>query len=914
MTDVNDEAPLFSVSSSRHYIEKDAPKGAKVAQVLASDLDSGTNGEVTYSLTNNNLKLFVIDPVTGIIALSDTISLVSVESHTITVTATDKGNPSKTGQSVLTVDAIVKDGPPKFALEEFKFIIPENSRLAGLTKAISVDTLAYSIIKGNAFDRFKMESTTGYVSSVTELDAEEGTSYKMIVQAKDTSDRTSTALLIVLVRNANDNGPMFRNAKNGLIEKVVSNKVTAGEVLLKVEGYDIDVADALTYEITDKAQKANFEIGPKDGVIKLKKDWSAIGSAQNFVEFEVAASDRGTPKRVKNVKIRIVFANFKSDHVAVKKSVREDAAVSSSAVITNLPRIFPSGGYQIIYPKNHPFQISEKSGDITLTEALDFEKVQKYDIVVQENNYNKAEKTRYLNYKLEVNVIDVNDNAPAFNMKSTSAKVNSNARPGTEVLKLSATDADSGDAGRISFELVTPDVPFTVNPVTHFIEASKRNALTKSKYAIDVKAVDAGVPQKSSNQLRITVNVVNDPPEFDKTLYKFKVSENALVEHVVGTVKAKSLSGISVKYSIDSGNANDKFRIDDSGKIMVQRPLDYEADPSAFSLVVSAQEMALKPMKASANVIIELIDVNDNAPTFTKIVYKSAEIPEDTPVNSPILTVTATDKDCGKTGVCMPGRLIYTISQFKDTFKINAITGEIKNIKPLDYETKSKYEFDVQVEDSGIVKRIAKTRVVINVRDVNDNAPVFKPNRQTLYIAGSVLPGATVTVVQAFDADNDPLTYSMKGDDLNAFAINSRTGLVTVRTDRLLAPTYLYTISASDGRSRGEFTLQIIIDDKNDQSPYFKDCNRFKPVVKEGEAAGTFVIRATAQDNDFGRSKEIEYTILQITSTENPVDQTGVIGTGSTQTRDFRIDSQGRITTTRVGLKFFVTCHAEFPL
>ena len=897
--DVNDEAPLFSVSSSRYSIAKDALKGERVAQVVASDLDSGTNGEIKYSLTNDNMNLFKIDPATGVITLRDTISLVRQDSHTITVTATDKGTPSKTGQAVVIVETIIKDGAPKFALQEFKFNVKENTRMTGQTKAISVDTLTYTILAGNVDNRFNIDRTSGYISSAAKLDAEQGTKYTLIIEARDTSDRTSTAHVLINVENLNDNDPMFKNAKDGLIEKVVSNKVTAGEVMLTVEGYDLDVDDALTYEITDKAQKDNFEIGPKDGIIKLKKDWSKIGSANNFVEFGVKASDRGTPQKSKTVNVRIVFANFKPDHMKITKPVPEDSTVSSTAVITDLPRIFPRGGYQIIYPKKHPFKISEKTGDITLSEELDFEKVQKYDIVVQENNYNKEEKTRYVNYEVEVKVVDVNDNAPDFEMKSFAAKVNKNARPGTQVIKLLAKDADSGDAGRLSFEIITPNVPFNVNPVTHYVEVSKRNALTKNQYVIDVKAVDGGVPQKSSDQIRLTIDVVNDPPKFEEMLYKFKVSENAPVEKIVGAVKARSLSGIDVTYAIDSGNTNDKFRVDKSGNIIVQRPLDFETDANAFSLVVSAQEIAVVPLKATANVIIELVDVNDNAPRFSKIVYRSAPIPEDSPVNSQILTVSATDKDCGKTGVCVPGRLIYTINEFKDTFKINAITGEIKNIKPLDFETKRDYVFDVQVQDSGIKKLTAKARVIINVKNVNDNAPVFNPNSQTIYIDDSVLKGTTVTLVQASDADNDLLTYSMTGDS-DAFVVNSKTGLVTVNTDRLQQTKYSYKISASDGKSMGEFALEINIEDKNDKAPKFEGCNKFKAVVEENKPAGQFVVQATATDDDSsGRSKLIEYTLLQITASKETVDQP-VAGSGTTRTKDFTIDKTGTIRTNTV--------------
>lgn len=644
--DINDEAPIFSVKSGQQYeaeIPKDAKPGDKVLQVFASDLDSGKNGEITYKLASDKYSLFNIDPDTGIITLKMGVALIQDSSFRFAATATDKGTPSKSGQAGVIVRTITSDGPPKFPMNPFRFSVDENTRLTGMAGALSVDTLTYSILSGNTADRFKIEKNTGSVSSVKALDAEQGMKYTLVIEARDTSERRSTSNVIITVINKNDNEPMFRNAKDGLIEKVVSNKVIAGETLLTVEGYDLDVGDALTYEITDKAMKDMFEIGSNSGVIKLKKALGKPVAGKNYAEFDVRASDRGQPQPVKSkvVKIRIVFASFKADHVKIQKSVPEDSPVSSSAIVVDLPRIYPLGGYQIMYPKNHPFKISAKSGDISLTKALDFEKVQKYDIVVQENN--AQDTSLYVNYKLEIKVVDMNDNAPIFDMKKRTAKVNKNARPGTQVIKLVATDKDSGDAGRISFDILTKDVPFTVNPLTHYIEVSKLNGLTKSQYAIDVRAVDGGLPQQTSKTVRLDIMVVNDPPMFGKTLYKFKVSENAKVEDIVGTVAAKSLSGIAIKYEIDpTNNKGDKFRVDDKGNIIVQRPLDYERDESSYSLVVSAQEIAASSLKSITNVIIEMSNINDNAPQFSQIVYVKAEVREDIAVNSLILKVCYT--------------------------------------------------------------------------------------------------------------------------------------------------------------------------------------------------------------------------------------------------------------------------------
>ena len=256
--------------------------------------------------------------------------------------------------------------------------------------------------------------------------------------------------------------------------------------------------------------------------------------------------------------------------------------------------------------------------------------------------------------------------------------------------------------------------------------------------------------------------------------------------------------------------------------------------------------------------------------------------------------------------MCTAGSLIYTTDAYKGTFKLDAMTGEIRNIKPLDYDTTKSYEFDVKVEDSGIVKRTAKARVIITLKNVNDNVPKFNPTKQTLYVSEDVGPGVAVTVAKASDADFDRLTYAIETGDRTAFEINSNTGLVTVKARRLMSLSYIYKISASDGKHKGFFDLVINMDDKNDMAPTFAKCLLYKPTVMENKPAGTRVIKVTATDDDSGRNGKIEYSLLQ-TSSKGATQAAGAApsNVGSSETNDFVIDSEGYIKTNRVSQKTY---------
>eukprot|EP00794_Sanderia_malayensis_P018890 gene18890-20792_t len=897
ITDTNDEAPVFSSPRYEAEIRKDAKAGDKVLQVHASDLDSGQNGQVSYALTSDRHGVFKIDPVTGLITLKETIALVSDNSFNLAATATDKGDPTKRGQASVIVRTVTSDGVPKFALPQFEFNVPENTIMKGTATAISVDPLTYSIEYGNVGERFKIDKDTGLISSIQALDAEQGMNYTLIIKAKDTSERSSTTKVIINVKNINDNEPKFINAVNGLIEKVITSKVIAGEVLLTVQGKDDDVGDILTYEIVEKAQKEQFEIGANSGTIKLKKPLSSLIGGQNFAEFTVRATDRGTPKKSKDVKVRVVFANFRADQAKILKSVSETAAVSSSPVIVDLPRLYPLSSYQIVYPKVHPFMINVKTGEISLAQKLDYEKTQSYDLVIQENN--SQDNKQYMNYKLGVSVLDANDNSPVFKMPSLKAKVNTNARIGTEVIKLVATDADSGAAGRVAFEIITPNVPFTVNPVTNFVEVSKMSSLTQPTYFIDVKASDGGIPKRNSDPVKLELTVVNEPPVFTKNLYKFSVSENANVDKAIGSVYAKSLSGIAVAYTIKSGNTGDKFRVDRKGNVILQRPLNYEDGPGSFSLVVEANEIASSALKSQTNVIIQVENVNDNPPRFTQVEYASAPISEDVAINTVVMTVTATDKDCGVNGVCTPGFLTYSTDAFTDTFRLDPITGQIRTVRALDWDKVKSYKFNVKVEDSGKIKRSAIAGVVITLKNVNDNKPVFNPDKKSIYISEVIGTGVVIAVVEAKDVDNDQLRYAfVSGNEKGHFAIDSSTGKITVLNSNFFDYSFILKISASDGKHTGHFTLTIYIDDKNDETPVFKLCSTYKPVVGENMPIGTQVMQVSASDNDQGRNGMIEYSLLQVGGKGGSTSGAAPSDGGSSVTNNFVINKDSGIITT----------------
>uniref|UniRef100_A0A8D3DVH2 Cadherin domain-containing protein n=1 Tax=Scophthalmus maximus TaxID=52904 RepID=A0A8D3DVH2_SCOMX len=148
---------------------------------------------------------------------------------------------------------------------------------------------------------------------------------------------------------------------------------------------------------------------------------------------------------------------------------------------------------------------------------------------------------------------------------------------------------------------------------------------------------------------------------------------------------------------------------------------------------------------------ITVLDANDNNPVFSQAVYE-ATLPENSPVDTVVVTVSATDADEG-----VNGKVTYEfsgISDFaKEIFSLNEYTGEIALAKNVDYEEETKFEMLIEAKDGYGLS--SETKVVIDITDVNDNAPVIHLNSLTNPVAENVSPGSEVGIINVQDRDSE---------------------------------------------------------------------------------------------------------------------------------------------------------------
>ncbi|XP_054872455.1 protocadherin alpha-8-like isoform X26 [Amphiprion ocellaris] len=333
-------------------------------------------------------------------------------------------------------------------------------------------------------------------------------------------------------------------------------------------------------------------------------------------------------------------------------------------------------------------------------------------------------------------------------------------------------------------------------------------------------------------------------------------------------------------------SSNDHFRLEvkdkgDDGKIpvlIVQKSLDREMSRSHF-LVLTALDGG-KPLKSGdMNILVNVLDVNDNAPVFSKNVY-SVMLDENAPVGTTVIQVNATDLDDGPNG-----DVVYSFSNSVNRkviklFDINPTTGVITVKGLIDYEDKDKYEIEIQASDKGLAPLSTQKSVLIKIVDMNDNAPEIEVTSFSSSIPEDSRPGTTVALISVSDLDSGlngkvictvnedapfTLSHSLQG---KMYSLVTKSPL-----DREKQAQYIITVAAEDAGQpslSSEKSIIVAVSDVNDNSPEFS-LSPYVFYVTEGNNPGASVFSVKASDRDENDNAAISYHIVRDGSEDNKV-------------------------------------------
>ncbi|XP_033990009.1 protocadherin alpha-3-like isoform X6 [Trematomus bernacchii] len=325
-------------------------------------------------------------------------------------------------------------------------------------------------------------------------------------------------------------------------------------------------------------------------------------------------------------------------------------------------------------------------------------------------------------------------------------------------------------------------------------------------------------------------------------------------------------------------NDNDNFRLEIKDKgadgkipiLVIQKSLDRETKGS-HSLVLTALDGGKPPKSGTMNIVVNVLDVNDNAPVFYKEVY-SVMIDENAPIGTTVIQVNATDLDEGPNG-----EVVYSFTnsinrRLLKIFDINPSTGEITVKSLIDYEEKDMYEIEIQATDKGIAPLATEKSVNIKIVDINDNAPEIEVTSFSNSIPEDSRPGTTIALISVNDLDsglNGKVICSI-GEDVpfalipslqdNMFSLVTKTPL-----DREKQSQYVLTVTAKDAGQpplSSEKTINVVVSDVNDNSPEFS-LSPYTFYITEANEPGTSVFSVKAFDRDENDNALITYHILR---------------------------------------------------
>uniref|UniRef100_A0A671KWY0 Cadherin EGF LAG seven-pass G-type receptor 1-like n=1 Tax=Sinocyclocheilus anshuiensis TaxID=1608454 RepID=A0A671KWY0_9TELE len=519
---------------------------------------------------------------------------------------------------------------------------------------------------------------------------------------------------------------------------------------------------------------------------------------------------------------------------------------------------------------NDFFRIDPQTGSIETVQPLDREvkDTHVFKVTATDNGAPRRTTTSYLT----VTVSDTNDHGPVFEQNEYRVRIRENVEVGFEVITVRATDGDAPSNANMIYRIVNGE------GVNSGFEIDSRNGLVKirvrpdretmAQYQLIVEANDQGRdpgPRSATTTVHITVEDENDNyPQFSEKRYVVQVPENVSVNTKVAQVEATDRdegNNAKVHYSIISGNVKGQFFIHTpTGAIDVINPLDYEMIRE-YNLRIKAQDGGRPPLiNGTGIVVIQVVDVNDNAPMFVSTPFQ-ATVLENVPIGYSVIHIQAIDSDSGENA-----RLDYSLTDTTPgfPFTINNSTGWITVSTELDRETTEYYTFGVEARDNGVPVMSSSASVSITVLDVNDNIPTFTEKLYSLKINEDAVVGTSVLTVTALDRDvNSVVTYQISsGNTRNRFAITSQSGggLITLALplDYKQERQYVLTITASDGTRFDTSQVFINVTDANTHRPVFQSAS-YHQTFSEDRPIGSTVVVISATDEDTGENARITY-------------------------------------------------------
>ncbi|XP_052010729.1 protocadherin gamma-A5-like [Xyrauchen texanus] len=377
-----------------------------------------------------------------------------------------------------------------------------------------------------------------------------------------------------------------------------------------------------------------------------------------------------------------------------------------------------------------------------------------------------------------------------------------------------------------------------------------------------------------SYQIDINVKDINDnSPLFKRDLIKLEITESAVkgARFVLEEAHDADIGTNSVQNYILARNEYFELTVTAKttgkfyGELVLQKELDREQQHEV-RLIVTAVDGGTPPRSGTVAIHVTVLDANDNAPVFSHAVYK-VSVPENSPVDTVVVTVSATDADEGQNG-----EVTYEFGHVTENemtiYSLDPNNGKISLLGSLDYEEESSFELPIQATDG--LGMVSYATVVIDISDINDNAPIIVIKSLNSPIPENASPGTEVGIINVQDRDSENNGQVRCSIQQNAPfklvpSIKNYYSLVTTgELDRELVSDYNITITATDEGSpplSSTKNIHFTVADVNDNPPVFEEQN-YRANVQENNKPGSSICSVSATDPDWRQNGTVVYSLL----------------------------------------------------
>lgn len=681
--------------------------------------------------------------------------------------------------------------------------------------------MSYRII-GNSYNHlFSLNDSTGKLYTMVAIDRESVCEYSLEcilefeVLAADSGTFFQEILTKVNIKDINDNKPMFPREH---VELLISEGVSVNT------SYPIESAIDKDTGYNNGIQE--YEINPPSDTfgLSMKKNLDGIGispsifvkkqldrETQKSYQIIVIAKDGGNPVQSGSVTVTITVTDINEHAPEFTKSlynitIEEDTEADTVILTLNATDLDSGNNGRVsyrIYEHQadaveilHSFMVEPSTGQVKLKQPLVYQQGHFYKFIVEA--FDNGEQSMVSQAEVFVYVKDANNNAPIIRLSFLSpgnigfANVSENSSIGAFVAYVDVEDTDSGPNGNVSCSISNDLFALEKRRSERYIVKVKvvLDREQQDLHNVTVYCQDEGIPPMSSSEsFLVRVTDYNDnKPVFKSQNYVASIFENEPTEKVVLEVSATDMDIGSNKDFHYVIRDQAKIRVSPTtGVISVLPSFDRETTPYVVFEVL-AIDHGDKPLTGSATVTLTIKDRNDNTPKFNKTEYMF-EISENVKSGFSIGELTAHDLDINENG-----NFIFSLdSDFVGSripFTVFS-NGVIKSNRELDREVQSRYSFDVLVIDQGDPKLSSSAPVIVDIKDINDNAPNItfpgKSNRTVsiLYPLTESEIQFPVTHIDAYDIDygeNKTLKYGiLTGNDLEIFWIEKDSGKIFIR-------------------------------------------------------------------------------------------------------------------------------------